>query len=77
MQYKMQLQTSTGGLPWEYNFDMNSDKMAREYTRRIAIQFEHVPWFMSLILWGLHTSGAIPLSEYKLEPVEARERILP
>ncbi len=49
--YKMVTQTTTGGLQWEYDFEMASDATAIEYTLYHTAQFAGVRWFMSMLLF--------------------------
>lgn len=62
--YMMILQTSTGGISWEYSFYMASDKMALDYARRHTKSFAGVRWFMALLLWRLEPE--VLLAEFKL-----------
>jgi hypothetical protein len=74
--YKMQVQTSTGGVCWEYNFEMASNAMAAEYAMRHTKQFAGVNWFMSLLLWRrdeFDTEDWRVVGEYGLNEVTAKE----
>jgi hypothetical protein len=62
--YKMVTQTSTGGLQWEYNFDMASDAMATDYAMRHTAQFACVPWFMSMVLFKDEAPGTATTQDW-------------
>jgi hypothetical protein len=74
--YMMQVRSATVGLPWEYKFEMASDRMAKEYVSRHAKQFAGVSWFMSLLLWryeGTEANDYLPIAEFVLNEPTVRE----
>lgn len=55
-EYKLMVQTTTGMVPWEYNFNMASDAMAVDYAKSIAAQFNSVRWFMGMGVWRMNSA---------------------
>lgn len=50
--YTMQMRTTSAGLPWQYTFTMETDKMAIEYAERHAWRLGcMMQGFMGLDLW--------------------------
>lgn len=64
MQYKMQIFTTLSGIPWEHNFDIASDSMAREWAMR-SIQSAGPHSCMSVILWRMGDDEA-KIGEFKM-----------
>lgn len=74
IQFKLQLQTTMVGLPWEYDFGMASRAMAEDYAKRvIGQQFGHVSWFMGATLFMKRPNEDwIPLAGITIDEPEAR-----
>jgi len=54
-EYILQMQTLTGGLPWEYRFEMGSHEMAKGYVvKYIENGSLSIPYCRSVILWTTH-----------------------
>lgn len=56
MLYRMQWESATVGLPWQYDFDMPSDRMAIEYAQRHTGQMDSRT-FMAMLLWRMKDDG--------------------
>ena len=52
-EYRLQMQTMTAGIPWEYSFTSASDEMARDYTRRILNEQSWPRSCMSIELFNM------------------------
>ena len=72
-EYRMQVQSSIGGLSWEFPFHMASDEMAIAFAERYVRQWAHVRWFVSLIVWRMKDQE--PLVELGTEEVINVRRI--
>ena len=83
--FKMKCKTTTAGLPFEYDFEMASVQMAREYVKRHVGKWSQVPWFMAMELWVNDDKGLSvgednwkPIAEYTLlrREYDTTERII-
>lgn len=72
MKVKLQLQTTTGSLPWEYNTEIVFKDVTNvlEWATRHAVQFNGVPWFMSMLIWKMDDEPKL-LATIKLDPPSA------
>lgn len=68
--YLAQLRTTAGALPWEYRFEISSDKMAIDHTARHATAFAHCSWFYSILLWRMPDQKLV--AEISLAPARAK-----
>jgi hypothetical protein len=68
MNIKLQCQTTSGHLSWEYNCELPTANMAIEYARSHAKSFACCEWFMGLLVWDMDRPRL--LAEIKLQEPE-------
>jgi hypothetical protein len=72
MKIKLQIQTTTGALPWEHDTEMaGSESMAIEYGARHAKAFNGVNWFMAMLVWRMEEEPML-LATIRLQEPDVR-----